>query len=140
MSGIDESEIASIHIPDTPPQQRSPTPDSTTSELMYQHDGRNSKHNIEDTSRVDSPPTILPKKILTKADSQMANTFSLKVGGQTPPQKPINLDSEAWLRGEFHTSERSPQKYSHDHHASDPRKLELITPLGSPESQDPAIV
>ena len=138
MSGIEESGNTS---PDSPPQERSPTPDSTTSELQSPHDSRSPLGNDrENHSPSRKSPTVFPMKILTKGDDESVHATNIKLENESPRQKYINPDSETWLKSGHQTPETTPQKSDPDQYASDPRKLPFVTGLESPEHQDPTKV
>ena len=140
MSGIQDDEDTSLHIPDSPPPRPETFSDfskSTSKPLSAPYEHNRATKKVNPTKSY----SVTPRKILTKEDVKMTDSTILQHGSPNyPPSKAINPDSQEWLKRESSDKGLSPQKADTDYYASDPRKLDTVTVLDVADGQDPAKV
>ena len=138
MSATQDDEDTSPHIPDSPLPRRETYRDS--SKPASKPLTATSEHNRA-AKKVNPKSSVTPRKILTKEDTKMTDSTILKQESfNSLPLKPINPDSEEWLKRDDSDKRPYPQKADTDYYASDPRKLDIITVLDVADDQDPAKV
>ncbi|MCJ1286474.1 hypothetical protein MMC26_005820 [Xylographa opegraphella] len=140
MSGVQDDEDTSLHIPDSPPLRREASSEfskSTSKPLSATNEHNRATKKVTPVKSY----SITQRKILTKEDVKMTDSTTLK---HESPMSPffqyLNPDSEEWLKREDPDKRLSPQKADADFYASDPRKLDIVTVVDVPEGQDPAKV
>ena len=133
MSGFDELKNERLQVPDSPTRYNS-SPESDSAEFrdvqVNPRDTKSRRRAPEAQTRV--IPSVLPKRILTQRNEKTNS----KVENTSPPSTSINSDSVAWLKGEYSNPKTSVAKRYPSEFTSDPRKLELINIIDTPESDD----
>lgn len=136
MSGIEDDENVSLHMPDSPPtRQESPVEfPSPETQLRLSSDIRPKSSRRPNVAR---PHTITPRKILTKEDVRLADHKPSKHEVLSPLSlRPVNVDSEEWLKREDLSKKAQRRKIETDPWASDPRKLDIVDVLDMSDGRD----
>ena len=138
MSGLDDEEDTSIHMPNSP-LRRQPSVDSSMSDLKL------GQLNVDDQGSLKSSSptkahTMVPRKILTKEDTKPVGFGIVKREvSHSPPLNTIDAHSEEWLKGEDVTRRPQPHKLEGSY-PSDRHKLDLVNLFETSEEKDPTKV
>jgi len=124
MSGIDQEDVSHLN--------------ADTACIKEERAVKSLKSGSQPPSKVNSskPRDVVPLKILTKEDIKMSDVDVVKREfTDSSPLKPDNVDSIEWLKGEDKSRLLAPQKLENTY-PSDPRKLQIINLLDTPDGKD----
>ena len=125
MSGPDEGDDKSLHVPDSPPKSRDVSVDSSRSDRDTDSAPFKGSQSIK--------PTILARPKPGKSNNEVDMTDI----GKLKPEKVIDLsktlhpDSKSWLEDDVNPKRLPLQKDDNHRYSSDPRKLEAMNILSS---------